>query len=82
MIYGPQAVYFAELFGTKVRLSGASIGYQIGAMLSGGFAPLIAAALLAAQGGQTWGISLYVVGLGIISIVCTLLVRETYKETI
>lgn len=80
MVYGPQAVYFAELFGTKVRLSGASIGYQIGAMLSGGFAPLIAAALLVAQDGQTWGISIYIVALGIISIVCTVLARETYKE--
>lgn len=80
MIYGPQAVYFSELFGTKVRLSGASIGYQIGAMISGGFAPLIAAALLTAQGGQTWGISIYIVSLGVISIVCTLLARETYRD--
>ncbi|MFC7404033.1 MFS transporter [Georgenia alba] len=79
MVYGPQAVYFAELFGTKVRLSGASIGYQIGAMLAGGFSPLIAAALLNAQGGATWGISLYIMALGVISTVCTLLARETLR---
>ncbi|GAA1771223.1 MFS transporter [Kocuria aegyptia] len=80
MVYGPQAVYFSELFGSKVRLSGASIGYQVGAMLSGGLAPLIAASLLAAQEGATWGISLYIVALGVISTVCTLLARETFRE--
>jgi len=82
MIYGPQAVYFSELFGTRVRLSGASIGYQIGAMLSGGFAPLIAVALLTAQHGATWGISIYIVSLGVISIVCTILARETLRKPI
>jgi len=60
-IYGPQAVYFSELFGTKVRLSGANIGYAIGSVLSGGFAPMIATALLAANDGKTWGISTYIV---------------------
>nr|WP_246376338.1 MFS transporter [Conyzicola lurida] len=82
MIYGPQAVYFSELFGTRVRLSGASIAYQIGAMLSGGLAPLIAAALLVAQNGETWGIVIYAVGLGVISIVCTILSPETFRGTL
>jgi len=77
MIYGPQAVYFSELFGTKVRLSGTSIGYQIGAMLAGGLSPLIAASLLELQDGATWGIAVYIMSLGAISTVCTLLARET-----
>jgi metabolite-proton symporter len=81
-MYGPQAVYFSELFGTKVRLSGASIGYQIGAVLSGGLAPMIATALIAATGGATWGVGLYVLSLGIISVIATLMARETYKENI
>jgi hypothetical protein len=34
--------YFSELFGTRVRYSGASLGYQLASALSGGFAPLIA----------------------------------------
>ena len=79
-MYGPQAVYFSELFGTQVRLSGANIGYAIGAVLSGGLAPMIATALLAAQGGKTWGIALYLLGLGAISVVATLCARETYRE--
>jgi hypothetical protein len=51
---GSQAARFAELFDTLVRYSGASLGYQIGAVLSGGFAPLIAAALLTAGHGNSW----------------------------
>lgn len=79
-MYGPQAVYFSELFGTKVRLSGANIGYAIGAVLSGGLAPMIATALLSAQNGKTWGISVYLMILGIISVIATIFARETYKD--
>jgi MFS family permease len=46
VMYGPQAALFAELFPVKVRYSGASLGYQLGAVVGGGFAPIIAAALL------------------------------------
>jgi MFS family permease len=47
MMYGPQAALFAELFPKSVRYSGASLGYQIGAVVGGGFAPIIATALFA-----------------------------------
>ena len=40
MQYGPQAAYFTELFTTEVRYSGASLGYQIGAILGGALAPI------------------------------------------
>lgn len=81
-VYGPQAVYYSELFGTKVRLSGASIGYQIGAILAGGFSPLIATALLAKFDGQIWPIGIYLTVLGIISIIATLFARETYRDSL
>lgn len=58
-MYGPQAAWFAELFDTRVRYSGSSLGYQIGAVLSGGFAPLIAASLLVIGGGRPWLIVVY-----------------------
>jgi MFS family permease len=45
MMYGPQAAFFAELFSTEVRYSGASLGYQIGAIIGGSFAPTIATLL-------------------------------------
>ncbi|MFT6694227.1 MAG: metabolite-proton symporter, partial [Neolewinella sp.] len=45
MQYGPQAAFFTELFSTEVRYSGASLGYQIGAILGGALAPTIAVML-------------------------------------
>jgi ABC-type antimicrobial peptide transport system permease subunit len=45
LMYGPQAALFAELFPVEVRYSGASLGYQIGSVFGGGFAPIIATAL-------------------------------------
>jgi MFS transporter, MHS family, shikimate and dehydroshikimate transport protein len=81
-VYGPQAVYYSELFGTKVRLSGASIGYQVGAILAGGFSPIIATWLLAKFEGESWPICLYLIALGVISIVSTLFARETYRDSL
>ena len=45
MQYGPQAAYFTELFSTEVRYSGASLGYQIGAIVGGALSPTIAVLL-------------------------------------
>ena len=45
-MYGPQAAFLSELFGTKVRYSGVSVGYQLASIVAGGLAPLIAVALL------------------------------------
>jgi MFS family permease len=75
LMYGPQGAYFAELFGTRVRYSGASLGYQLASVFAGGFAPLIATALLAAGGWEL--VALYVVAMGVISVVATALARET-----
>ncbi|GAB3548449.1 metabolite-proton symporter [Actinopolyspora lacussalsi] len=47
-MYGPQAAFMSELFGTRVRYSGASIGYQLASVIAGGLAPTIATGLLAA----------------------------------
>ena len=40
-MYGPQAAFLSELFGTKVRYSGVSIGYQLASIVAGGLAPLV-----------------------------------------
>jgi MHS family shikimate/dehydroshikimate transporter-like MFS transporter len=79
-MYGPQAAWFAELFDTRVRYSGSSLGYQIGAVLSGGFAPLIAAALLAAGGGRPWLIVAYFAVLAAITVVAANEARETRAD--
>ena len=80
MMYGPQAALFAELFSVEMRYSGASLGYQLGAILGGGFAPMIAAALLA-EYKSAMAISAYMAVLCFISLVSIFLLAETNKRT-
>jgi hypothetical protein len=77
IMYGPQAAFFSELFGANVRYSGASLGYQITAIFAGGLAPFVATALLAAFNNASWPISLYIIGMALITFVCTYLAGET-----
>jgi MFS family permease len=70
VMYGPQAALFAELFPVEVRYSGASLGYQLGAVLGGGFAPIIATALYARYA-ATWPIAVFLFLVCCISLLCT-----------
>ena len=81
-MYGPQAAWFAELFDTRVRYSGSSLGYSIGAVLSGGFAPLIAAALLVAGGRSPWLIVAYFAVLAAITAAAAYVAPETRTKEI
>ncbi len=76
-MYGPQAAFLSELFGTRVRYTGASLGYQLAAPLSGGIAPLVATALLAWSGGDPWPVGVYLVGMALVTVVAVLLAAET-----
>jgi MFS family permease len=69
LMYAAQASYFSALFDTRVRFTGASLGYQLGAAIVGGFTPLIAAALMLRSDGATWPIALYIAGVCVISLV-------------
>jgi hypothetical protein len=71
MQYGPQAALIAERFGTNVRYSGASIGYQFASVIAGGPAPLIATAILSATGSSMW-ISWYIVGCCVVAMIALL----------
>jgi MFS transporter, MHS family, shikimate and dehydroshikimate transport protein len=82
LMYGPQGAYYAEMFGTRVRYSGASLGYQLASVLSGGFAPLIAAALLAANGDDPTLVAVYMVVMGLITVTATFFARETFRDDI
>lgn len=75
-MYGPQAAFFSELFGTRVRYSGASVGYQLASILAGAVAPLIAVALLNAYD-STLPVSLYLLAMCLITVVAVLSARET-----
>jgi MFS transporter, MHS family, shikimate and dehydroshikimate transport protein len=78
-MYGPQAAFFSELFGTNVRYSGASIGYQLASPLAGGLAPLIATALLKWSDNASWPVSLYVMATAALTVVAVLLAAETFR---
>ena len=49
LMYAPQAAFFSELFGTSVRYTGASVGYQLASIFAGALAPIIAAASCSAS---------------------------------
>ncbi|MBM7503623.1 MFS transporter [Agromyces aurantiacus] len=74
--YGPQAALYAEMFPAGVRYSGVSIGYALGAILGGAFAPMIAEALMRSTG-QSWTIGVYIAIAAIVSLVGVSLVKET-----
>jgi metabolite-proton symporter len=75
-MYGPQAAFLSELFGTKVRYSGVSIGYQLASIVAGGLAPLIAVALLN-QFDSGYAIAVYVAICSVVSIVAVAAYSET-----
>lgn len=75
MQYGPQAAFYTELFSTKVRYSGASLGYQIGAILGGAFAPTLAV-LLWKEFGIVY-VSVYIAIAALITIGSVLMLTET-----
>lgn len=76
-MYGPQSAFFSELFGTKVRYSGVSIGYQLASIFAGGLAPIIAVELLKRSGGSGYPIAWYVLACSVITIVAVLAYHET-----
>src|SRR5205814_5845277 len=78
-MYGPQAAFFAELFGTRVRYTGASLGYQLASPLAGGLAPLIATWLLTLTPGHPWPVALYVIAASLLTLVSVYLAAETSK---
>jgi len=78
MMYGPQAAFFTELFSTEVRYSGATLGYQIGAILGGAFAPTIAA-LLWTDYDIMW-VSVYIAVASLLSLISVYMLTETYQS--
>jgi metabolite-proton symporter len=77
-MYGPQAAFISELFPTRVRYSGASVGYQLAGVLGGALAPIISIALLK-RFDSALPVSLYVLGGLLITIVSVWLAPETAR---
>jgi MHS family shikimate/dehydroshikimate transporter-like MFS transporter len=75
--FGVGAPFYSELFATRLRYSGASLGFQIGAAISGGLTPFAAAALVVWSGGATWPVSIYLIVAALITIIATAAAPET-----
>lgn len=73
--YGPQAALYTELFPASVRFSGVSISYALGSIIGGAFAPMIAAALVRSTG-STASVTLYLLGMTVLSLLATLVLRD------
>lgn len=73
--YGPQAALFSELFPAKLRYSGSSLGYQLGAILGGGIAPTVATALYDIDH-SSLPVTLYLVLITAFSLGCVLLLTR------
>lgn len=81
VLMGTISSFISEQFSTGSRYTGASIGYQLGATLGGGFAPLIAAQLLLVGGGTSlvYVVSFFV-AIAVISAIAVFTTRETSRD--
>jgi metabolite-proton symporter len=77
-MYGPQAAFIAELFSTRLRYSGASMGYQIAGIFGGALAPIISIKLVDVTG-SAFAVSVYVLAALAITLVALLFAPETSR---
>lgn len=82
MLYSVQASLIPELFGTSIRCTGASIGYQLAVPLSGGIAPLVASMLIKWDQTQYWPLAAYIIVNSVISLACVWYLAETSRKDI
>ena len=78
MMYGPQAAFFTELFSTEVRYSGASLGYQLGAIIGGAFAPVISVTLWTEY--DIFWVSVYIAFASVLALLSVFMLTETYES--
>lgn len=76
-MFGPQAAYFAELFTGAGRLTGLAFARELAGALTAGTTPLIAVALVAATGGASWPVSVFIIAACVVGAVAVVLGGET-----
>ena len=75
-MYAPQPAIMSEMFPTRMRYSGVSLGYQVTSIIAGSLAPIIATALLSSTG--SWvPIAIYLAIAAVITLVAVISLRET-----
>jgi MFS family permease len=79
-MYGPQAAFLSEMFGTRVRYSGASLGAQLASVVAGGLSPIIAGTLLRTYGRTA--VAFYVIFMAVVTIAAVTAASETHRDEI
>jgi MFS family permease len=83
LMYAPQAAFFSELFGTSVRYTGASVGYQLASIFAGALAPIIAVQLLGSpETRNTAAVAAYVTAASVITVIAVLFAQETRSSSL
>lgn len=77
LMFGSESSFFAELFPTRVRFTAISVGKQLGTILGGGLAPLIATALMAASVDDIATVVYYFAALSVMALIAALMTKET-----
>jgi MHS family shikimate/dehydroshikimate transporter-like MFS transporter len=80
MLYSVQASLIPELFGTRLRYTGASIAYQLASPIAGGLSPVLAVWLVKTYPGQFWLLAQYVIVISVVSLACVQLLAETSRK--
>jgi MHS family shikimate/dehydroshikimate transporter-like MFS transporter len=80
-MYGPQAAFLPELFGTRVRYSGIAFSRELASVVAGALSPFIATALLA-WAGSYWPVAVYLAAMALITVVAVYLAPETFQSDI
>lgn len=76
VMFSVGASWYTELFPAKLRYSGASLGFQVGAAISGGLTPVLVATLLR-ETGSTTSISIFMIVMATITIIAAFFAKET-----
>ncbi|WP_344782530.1 MFS transporter [Microbacterium kribbense] len=78
LTFGPMAAFLAENFGTTSRYTGASLGYQLAALIGAGFTPVIASTIFASSGGAIEGVIWFLIaGCAVSAIVLGFFTKES-----
>jgi MFS family permease len=80
ILYSVQASLIPELFGTRLRYTGASLGYQLAAPIAGGLSPVVAVWLVKLYPGEFWPLAHYVILISVVSLICVQLLAETSRK--
>jgi MFS family permease len=81
LMFAPEAAFTAELFPTPVRVSGSSLGKQLGIVLGGGLAPLIGTALMGSSTSFT-PVILYFEAIAVLALIAVFFAPENARQTL